>query len=218
MYKTRIEWLRQTKSHMTIKKLAEKLDISELEYTQIEKGELIPTTETLVKLSNLFEESIDFIIERENHTNKLKGLYRDLLKYKSNIEEYTELIKLNQIMINNNKITNNSLHDVLVKSRNTLEKIYDEILRSYILNFIKIPNSNPYTDDILSHLFPIHFEAKKRGYMIHIEAYDRKDRCFMIWQKFYESEKYKATTLTDSLNRKSRELVFFENISAKSHE
>ncbi|QPZ41501.1 helix-turn-helix transcriptional regulator [Bacillus halotolerans] len=49
---------------LTQKELAEKLFLSQSSITRFEKDEILPTSETLSKIANFFDVSIDFLLNR----------------------------------------------------------------------------------------------------------------------------------------------------------
>lgn len=61
--KDRLKELRKSKS-MTQKEVAEKLNITREAYTLYETGKNVPTIETLKKLAELYQTSIDYIVGR----------------------------------------------------------------------------------------------------------------------------------------------------------
>ncbi|MCG3230474.1 helix-turn-helix domain-containing protein [Bacillus subtilis] len=57
---------------LTQKELAEKLFLSQSSITRFEKDEILPTSETLSKIANYFDVSIDFLLNRPQ-TNPKKN-------------------------------------------------------------------------------------------------------------------------------------------------
>lgn len=55
---------------LTQKELAEKLFLSQSSITRFEKDEILPTSETLSKIANYFDVSIDFLLNRPQTTPK----------------------------------------------------------------------------------------------------------------------------------------------------
>lgn len=54
----------------TQKEISKKLNISERQYINIEKGNSIPSLETIIKIADIYNISIDYITER----TKYKGI------------------------------------------------------------------------------------------------------------------------------------------------
>lgn len=55
---------KRVNSKLTQEEVAKKLDISRTTYAGYEKGHHEPDIETLIKIANLFETSIDFLVGR----------------------------------------------------------------------------------------------------------------------------------------------------------
>lgn len=55
---------------LTQKELAEKLFLSQSSITRFEKDEILPTSETLSKIANYFDVSIDFLLDRPQPPQK----------------------------------------------------------------------------------------------------------------------------------------------------
>ena len=55
---------------LTQKELAEKLFLSQSSITRFEKDEILPTSETLSKIANYFDVSIDFLLDRPQSPQK----------------------------------------------------------------------------------------------------------------------------------------------------
>ncbi|MCW0120731.1 helix-turn-helix domain-containing protein [Bacillus subtilis] len=55
---------------LTQKELAEKLFLSQSSITRFEKDEILPTSETLSKIANYFDVSIDFLLDRPQPSQK----------------------------------------------------------------------------------------------------------------------------------------------------
>ncbi|MDO3654589.1 helix-turn-helix domain-containing protein [Bacillus subtilis] len=55
---------------LTQKELAEKLFLSQSSITRFEKEEILPTSETLSKIANYFDVSIDFLLDRPQSPQK----------------------------------------------------------------------------------------------------------------------------------------------------
>ncbi|MGG0777433.1 helix-turn-helix domain-containing protein [Bacillus rugosus] len=55
---------------LTQKELAEKLFLSQSSITRFEKDEILPTSETLSKIANYFDISIDFLLDRPQPPQK----------------------------------------------------------------------------------------------------------------------------------------------------
>lgn len=53
-------------SGYTQKELSEKLSISERQYINIESGKSKPSLETIIKIADIYNISIDYIVERTN--------------------------------------------------------------------------------------------------------------------------------------------------------
>ena len=68
---------------LTQKELAEKLFLSQSSITRFEKDEILPTSETLSKIANYFDVSIDFLLDRPQPPQKKN----------SNLEKVFEEIK-----------------------------------------------------------------------------------------------------------------------------
>ncbi|QJC95040.1 transcriptional regulator, Cro/CI family [Bacillus mojavensis] len=58
---------------LTQKELAEKLFLSQSSITRFEKDEILPTSETLSKIANYFDVSIDFLLDRPQPPQKKKS-------------------------------------------------------------------------------------------------------------------------------------------------
>lgn len=73
-FKTRIKELRQ-KNNLTQKELGEKLGLTESTVSLYEAGKRKPDPSTLVKLANIFDVSIDYLLGRtDDPTNPVKGI------------------------------------------------------------------------------------------------------------------------------------------------
>lgn len=66
------EKLKELRKEMgyTQKEISEKLEISERQYINLEKGKSIPSLETIIKIADIYKISIDYITER----TKFKGI------------------------------------------------------------------------------------------------------------------------------------------------
>lgn len=66
------EKLKELRKEMgyTQKEISKKLNISERQYINIEKGNSIPSLETIIKIADIYNISIDYITER----TKYKGI------------------------------------------------------------------------------------------------------------------------------------------------
>ncbi|MGM0922210.1 MAG: helix-turn-helix domain-containing protein [Bacillota bacterium] len=60
--------LLRKKKGLTQKQLAEKLFLSQSSITRFERDEMLPTSETLNKIANYFDVSIDHLLDRPKHT------------------------------------------------------------------------------------------------------------------------------------------------------
>ncbi len=63
MFQEKLLELRKT-SHLTQREMAEKLDITQPSYIRYENGTSQPTLETLVKIADIFDVSVDYLLGR----------------------------------------------------------------------------------------------------------------------------------------------------------
>ncbi|AQP95793.1 MULTISPECIES: helix-turn-helix domain-containing protein [Bacillus] len=77
-----LKTLRKQKG-LTQKQLAEKLFLSQSSITRFEKDEILPTSETLNKIANFFDVSIDYLLNRpqlEKKNSNLEKAFNEAIK------------------------------------------------------------------------------------------------------------------------------------------
>ena len=57
----------RNESGYTQKEISEKLNITERQYINIESGKSKPSLDTIIKIANIYNISIDYIVERTNY-------------------------------------------------------------------------------------------------------------------------------------------------------
>ena len=93
MFSTRLKAIRK-ECNLTQRDVYTKIDMSANGYASYEQGRTEPNVETLVKLANIFECTVDYLIGRENEN----GIIILQNSPKSQIEEiYERLNRQNQI-------------------------------------------------------------------------------------------------------------------------
>lgn len=78
VFSARLKWLRE-RDGKSQREVSEKIGVSQPYYLKFEKNIGEPNLETLVKLSNLFMESIDFMCGSNQFDNRSEDLYYDYL-------------------------------------------------------------------------------------------------------------------------------------------
>lgn len=89
IFSARLKWLRERKGY-TQKEMAEKLGITQSYYAKFEYGQRQPNLETLAKLPDLLDESIDFLLGLEVFDAKGNELFNSCRRAKLHLMRLLE--------------------------------------------------------------------------------------------------------------------------------
>ena len=84
---------------LTQEKVSEKLDLSESFYSRIERGERVLSVETLIKIANYFDLSLDYLLLDSTHSSINKKLQTELESISSDMNPSQEEFLLSLLRI-----------------------------------------------------------------------------------------------------------------------
>lgn len=164
MLNKRIKWLRET-NKLAQKEVAAEMGLSLNGYQKIEYGDREPKIEGLVKLSKLYEVSIDFLVGLDDHTKYLKTLQKQLIGLDHHMHylagECGNIIRDIDGNLRFSDIEYVKKREVIEVAIMRIEKDYDYMLRDYVNQIVSVPDFNPYRNKLLMDLFPIKFKVSE---------------------------------------------------------
>jgi transcriptional regulator with XRE-family HTH domain len=183
VFARRLKWLRETHK-FTHKEMAAKLGMSPSGYAKIEYNQRDPKLETLVEISNLFGESVDFLLGISDYTNEMRMIELELSRHhamKTSFEQ--QLVHL--IMREENASLEGykeqwSMNIVSTKQLlNKSQKEFNEHLSKLTDKIIWVPMAKPTKNWWLKEAFPIRV-GKDRDILENkwiIQLYDKDNNC-----------------------------------------
>lgn len=144
LFAERLRWLRERKG-FSQKEIADKIGISQQGYSHLETGRREPNLETLIKLSRVFDESIDFIVGNHIEDVRASHLYELYEEARKVREEIQEDIQYYEEQINKPGSNAESYLSTIKKERDELRTIQnkeDRFLNMFMEHIFQIPGDN----------------------------------------------------------------------------
>jgi transcriptional regulator with XRE-family HTH domain len=179
----RLKWLRE-KKRFSQKEVAAKIGMTVSGYQKIEYDERDPKLDVLIKLAELYDVSVDFLLGLSDQDKILKEIYEEIISLKTNLfiakqkmteiltelnrKEYEyrqfkeifpdaiETIERRKMQLENMERTKNKLEYELQE----VQSKYGEKIISYIRYLLEMPKSKPYKDNVIKMLAPIRIETQ----------------------------------------------------------
>lgn len=150
----RLKWLRE-KNRYSQTEIAKMIGMSLNGYQKTEYGQRDPKLDILLKFAEIYDETTDFLLGRNDTPNDLFMLKTELILQKQEIESQEELFRSSATV----DLPEDVFHSL--RERNGVVRIrFKNKLLKYLKEFVNIPLSNPENDELLKSLIPIDFGIK----------------------------------------------------------
>ncbi|MDH2330495.1 helix-turn-helix domain-containing protein [Paenibacillus polymyxa] len=168
IFSARLRWLRLQKQ-LTQKEMADLLDISQQYYGRFEQNKGEPNLESLVKISEIFNETVDFLLGIEDLTKEAKELLKKSLELAESIKDINdrlEKVYITRMFLNNGKDEFDSdFQDAILENykKNLPQKKakYRELAIEFALLVVKIPFSKFYGEGVVDNEGNILYDPEK---------------------------------------------------------
>ncbi|WP_049680953.1 helix-turn-helix transcriptional regulator [Peribacillus loiseleuriae] len=194
----RLKWLREKKRYGQ-KEVAGNIGLTTSGYQKMEYGEANPKVDTLIKISQFYNESSDFLLGLSDHTRKLQEI-DEKLRFLIGDLKITEKEFLDVYF--NEKVSEDAKND-LAKRVSKLKREVDYYQEEYSRKIVKIPNINLSNNSILKDRVPLEIfiiEEKSSGnWFITLED----NRCEQLARMTEENTKEKAIEFAEMIKEKN---------------
>jgi transcriptional regulator with XRE-family HTH domain len=179
----RLKWLRE-RERLSQKEVAAKIGMTVSGYQKIEYGERDPKLDVLIKLAELYDASVDFLLgisDRDKFLNEmskeiiatktlLAKIKREMMVRSFNLgkaeEEYQRFKELQMEATDSFKYREMYLEYLRdVKGRlefelHEIQESYRKKMFNYIEYILEIPECKPYKDEIIKMIAPVHLDIQ----------------------------------------------------------
>jgi transcriptional regulator with XRE-family HTH domain len=182
IFSRRLKWLRGLKL-ISPKDMAKKLDMSYSGYMKIEYNQRDPKLETLVQISKILEESIDFLLGVIDYTKSMERISIQIEQIKEDIKKSQTLLGellMEQYISVNNVPKMKSIEQKIEKLKLDIvhkQEFYKTRVHLFVDWFITIPMAQPIKDKFIKDMMPftIDYGQDLNDKKWYIQLYDKND-------------------------------------------